>query len=97
MYKRNQNYSPEELNAVQVMWIQMKEDKIRDGRVEKLLDESKAKGNHIPDPELEERLKFPWRIKAEDLNSEEQKEMKVFEEKMLKANSFGLNLENNDI
>lgn len=97
MYKRNHQYNPEELNAVQVMWLQMKEDKIRDGRVGKLLDESKKKGNYIPEPELEERLKFPWRIKAEPLSKEERKEMKAFEDKMIKIVSFNFNLENGDI
>lgn len=97
MYKRNHQYKPEELDALKVMWLQMKEDKIRDGRIEKLLAESKKQGNHIPSPELEEKLKFPWRIKAEPLSQEEQKEMAKFEKKMQIETSYGNNLEDSDI
>lgn len=97
MYKRNRQYKPQELDVLKVVWLEMKEQKIRETRIQKLLDESKKKGNHIPELELEERLKFPWRIQAEPLSDEERKEMQKFEKKIIIESSYGYNLENSDI
>ena len=89
MYLRDKSqYSPEQLNALQLMWIRMKEDKIRDRRKLEKIDVNLTGG---------EVLHLELELREKPLNSEEQKEMQDFEAKMLKTMSFGMNLENSDI
>ena len=89
MYQRDKTqYTPENLNALQVMWLQQKENKIRDRRKLENIDLNWT-SSELFHQEIDLRNK--------PLNSEEQKEMQDFEAKMKKAVSFGMNLENSDI
>ena len=97
MYPRTHRYKPEQLEVLKLRYLEEKEYRIRTGRVKKLLEESKKQGDKIPTPELEERLKYFWRIEAEPLSPEEQKELAVFEKKMIIEMSYGNNLDLNDI
>ena len=89
MYLRDKSqYSPENLNALQVCWLRMKEDKIRDRRKLEKIDVNLTGG---------EVLHLELELREKPLSAEEQKEMQDFETKMLKTMSFGMNLENSDI
>lgn len=88
MYPRDKTqYTPEQLNALQICWLKMKENKIRGRRQAEII---------ITDSPII-NLKRQMELEEKPLSPEEQKEMQDFEAKMIKAVSFGMNLETSDI
>lgn len=87
MYKSEIPKTEEQKQALILMWLQMREDKLRGKRQRKI------------DVNLSEvqNLKLQMDLEAEPLSEEEQKNMQAFEKRLLTDMSFGYQYENSDI